>query len=120
MIVFIGDDDTLSAVDGNSGWTVELALSGPLGPESHDERAVLTVDLYTIVGPVGDYNVTSIVTSYTPRTAEVVGDVSIVADHLDHSVVSGFSDYHGETVARHRTTTPDLFWDLRGVRQVQV
>lgn len=115
MIIFIGDDDTLSAVDGNSGWTVELALPGPLGSESHNERAVFTIDLYTIVGPVGDYDVTSIVASYTPWTADVVGDVSIVADHLDYSVVGGFADYHREVVARHRATASDLFGNLRGI-----
>lgn len=107
MVILVGDDDALPTVDGDTGWTVELAGTGARGTESPHERAVLTIDLYTIVGSVGDYDVTPLVARHTPRPADVVGDVPVVADDLHHPVRLVVPNRHGEAVIRYRTGSHD-------------
>lgn len=72
MIILVDHDKTTSGVDGDSGWTIELTGAVSVAPEFPDQRAVLMIDLYTIVGSIANYDVTLTVTSQSPRAAEIV------------------------------------------------
>ena len=61
MVVLIDHDEATSGIDGNSGWTIKLTRAVTVGPEFSDERAVVAIDLYTIVGSIADYNVTFVI-----------------------------------------------------------
>lgn len=54
MVILVSYDDTMPCVDGDSGRTVELARTVTGSSKSSDERAVLSIDLYTIIGSVAD------------------------------------------------------------------
>lgn len=84
MIVLVDDDEATPSVDGDSGRTIELARAVAVSAESSDERAVVPVDLYAIVGSIADYNVALLVAGDAPRSAEIVrAFVAEVADDLN-------------------------------------
>lgn len=72
MIILIDHDEATSGIDGDSGWTIELTRAIPVAPEFPDQRTVLAIDLYTIIGSITDYDVTLIVANQPPRTTEIV------------------------------------------------
>lgn len=109
MIILVGDYDTLPTVDGDAGRTIELAGTGSRTSESSDERAVLAIDLYTIVGSIGDNDVTSPVACHAPWPADIVGNVSAITDDLHHLVRLVVPNSYGIVVIRYRTGAHDWF-----------
>lgn len=61
MVILVDDDETTSGVDGDSGRAIELARAVTVASEFPDERAVVAINLYAIIGPIADYDVTLIV-----------------------------------------------------------
>jgi len=84
MVVLIGYNDTMPYINGDPGRTVELARTVTGTSESSDERAILIIDLYTIIGSVADEEIFAIAND-SPWTTEVVRieTIAIIADDHD-------------------------------------
>jgi len=85
MVVLIGYNDTMPYINGDPGRTVELARTITGTSESSDERAILIIDLYTIIGPVADEEVFAIAND-SPWTTEIVRIETIAVITDDHDL----------------------------------
>lgn len=83
MIIFISDDNASASIDSHTGRSVELSWPRAMCTESPNEATILPVNLDSVVGSVSDYDVSLIVASDTPGSAEVVTRVSVVTNDLD-------------------------------------
>lgn len=110
MVILVDHDKATSGVNGDPGRTIKLTRTVPIAPEFPDQRAVLAIDLYTIIGPIADYDVTLIVANQSPRAAEIVGIVlaEVAEDHdiraLDLQLVLPIREADIAFVVRYRAT----------------
>lgn len=84
MVILVDDDETTSDVDGDSSRAIKLARAITVASKFPDERAVVAINLYAIIGSIADYDVTVVVAGQSPRAAKIVGVVlAKVTDDLD-------------------------------------
>lgn len=127
MVILVDDDQATSSVNGDPGRTIKLTRTVPVAAEFPDQRAVLAIDLYTIVGPVADYDVTLVVANQSPRAAKIVGIVlaEVAEDYdiraLDLQLVLPIREADIAFVVRDRATARNRLHHLlvHSVREVR-
>jgi len=109
MVVLIGYNDTMPCINGDPSRTVELARTITGTSESSDERAILIIDLYTIIGPVADEEIFAIAND-SPWPTEIVRIETIAVITDDHDLRAPDQQFTSVSVREDNIAVVIRYW----------